>query len=52
MSIFKDRERLIDEDMCPRYIILKECSRGGWVAQLVKCLTLDLGSGHNLSVVR
>ena len=26
--------------------------RGAWVAQSVKCLTLDLGSGHDLRVVR
>ena len=24
--------------------------RGTWVTQSVKCLTLDLGSGHNLMV--
>ena len=26
--------------------------RGAWLAQLVKHLTLDFGSGHDLSVVR
>ena len=25
---------------------------GNWVAQLVKCLTLDFGSGHDLGIVR
>ena len=24
--------------------------RGAWVPQLVKCLTLDFGSGHDLTV--
>ena len=25
-------------------------TRGGWMAQLVKCLTLDFCSGHDLTV--
>ena len=29
----------------------KECSWGTWVAQLVKGLTLDFGSGHDLRVM-
>ena len=28
----------------------KRQKRGTWVAQLVKCLTLDFGSGHDLTV--
>ena len=32
---------------------LKKCHiKGAWVAQSVKCLTLDFGSGHDLMVVR
>ena len=32
---------------------LRNCLPGGaWVGQLVKCLTLDFGSGHDLRVVR
>lgn len=27
-------------------------SKGAWVAQLVKCPTLDFGSGHDLRVKR
>ena len=32
-------------------LLLSKTSRGAWVAQLVKHLTLDLGSGHDLRVV-
>ena len=34
------------------YAVIKnnEAAWGTWVAQLVKCLTLDLGSGHDLTV--
>ena len=31
---------------------IKEEMRSTWVAQLGKLLTLDLGSGHDLTVVR
>ena len=32
---------------------LRNCLPGGaWVGQLVKCLTLDFGSGHDLRVMR
>ena len=30
--------------------IKKKTVGGAWVAQLVKCLTLDFGSGHDLTV--
>ena len=30
---------------------LKKANQGAWVAQSVKCQTLDLGSGHDLTVV-
>ena len=29
---------------------IKKNKRGSWVAQLVKCQTLDFGSGHDLIV--
>ena len=32
--------------------ILKKNMRGVWVAQSVKCLTLEFGPGHDLMVVR
>ena len=32
------------------FYILKETYRGAWVAQLVKYLTLDFGSGHDFMV--
>ena len=35
-----------------RFYIKKETARGAWVVQLVKCLTPDLGTGHDLRVVR
>ena len=31
---------------------LKDKGQGAWLAQLVKCPTLDFGSGHDLKVVR
>ena len=31
-------------------LILKVSAPGPWVAQLVECLTLDFGSGHDLNV--
>lgn len=31
--------------------ILKQKRRGAWVAQLVKCLTLDLGSSLDLKIM-
>ena len=38
-------------EMCE--LCLKKADfRGAWMAQLVKCLTLVFGSGHDLSVVR
>ena len=30
--------------------IKRKMDRGDWVAQLVKCPTLDFGSGHDLTV--
>ena len=47
----------IDSDL-KRYIfkslldIRKNSTRGAWIAQMVKCLILDFGSGHDLRVVR
>ena len=29
-------------------MLLKDCTRGAWVARLVKRLTLDFSSGHDL----
>ena len=35
------------------YVAIKNCFPGGaWVAQLVKHLILDFGSGHDLRVLR
>ena len=33
-----------------KFFIYKSGLRGFWVAQSVKCLTLDFGSGHDLMV--
>ena len=47
----------IDSDL-KRYIfkslldIRKNSTRGAWIAQMVKCLILDFGSGHDLRVLR
>ena len=39
--------------MCLSFFLLKEYqSWGAWVAQSVKCLTLDFNLGHDLRVVR
>ena len=31
---------------------LKSHNKGAWVAQSIKCLALDFGSGHDIRVVR
>ena len=33
-----------------KVLFLKTKSRGTWAAQVVKCLTLDLGSGQDLTI--
>ena len=33
----------------PPKVPIKHKDRGAWVAQLVECPTLDLGSGHDLT---
>ena len=39
------------EKTLPGRIIIKKQTWGAWVAQLVKCLTVDFGSGHDPRVV-
>ena len=41
--------KLLEEIWLPSKAVVL---RGTWVAQLVKCLTLDFGSGHDLRVMR
>ena len=41
---------MLSPGCCPRITFLKIPIWGAWVAQSVKCLTLDFGSGHGLMI--
>ena len=48
LATLKLYECLRDITLCS---LLKDCRGGAWVGQLVKHLTLDLSSGHDLTVL-
>ena len=47
---FRQASRKCDSGDPPVSTFFKNQNRGAWVAHSVKCLTLDFGSGHDLTV--